>query len=1005
MAADDHALAPAAGAPALLLLLGPVEFRLAERTVLFGPERRCQLLACLAVQPGTWVERDRLAALLWPGHDLVDARHNLRKVIFTARDLSGTVGFEATTQALRWSVGTDLAQLQQGHGDLLAAADAGWRGQPLAGLDDSGNPAWTEWLADERTRALALWQQAAQRHLQGLEDLAARQALAQQLLRADPCDELAAQVLVAALAARGRPGEAQRVYSEFVIRLRDELGVEPSHALRDVAALAALAGEATAPSAAPSQAPTRQGPGAFVGRRLETRQIVQWLGAERCPALVLVGLGGCGKSRLARQALPALSPHFQGAVHWVELDDLHDLAAVVARIATLLGVVLNDRSDAVESLLQGMPTSPLLLVLDNAEHLPELPALVQRLLASRAALQVLLTSREQLHMPSARALLLAGLDVPDADSRDAEAAASFDAVALFQQCASAARPGFEAAQHMDAVVGIVDLLGGMPLAIQLAAAWVRLLPPAAILQQLHGLHESIDVLEADPATAAPLARPAHASLRRVLEQACQRLAAREAEALTDLAVFVGGFMPDAARAVAHVSLPVLACLTDRSLVSVSDTGRFAMHPLVAAYAAERLALAPEHEALLRERHANFYCRQLLALAPHARARQRVLIDGVNAEFANARAAWAHALADGRAELVASAVNVWRIYYEVQGRLVEGRAALRPALQLHSRGVSAVRASAAVRHSLAMLAMRLGELDEARALAESAIHDGEQLEDAHTQTGGWLILGSCAQLAGRQDEARQASQRALDLARASGDRHAQATALGNLGIAEKRLGHGDAALALYHEALAMERELDNSLQVAMHLNNIAALHSSSGRWNDALQTIHEARQHCQRHGVVLLLPFLALNQGMVALEQGQFAESRAPFDEALALARTAHNRQVELAAQIGLARADLNAGEPARALRTLAEVATSARAHGLLALLPAVVGCTGEALVRQGRQAAAARCLAAAVAQPSADVRDRGRWSAALRSLPGEVPATAPRAFEECLDQIVAGRMG
>jgi tetratricopeptide (TPR) repeat protein len=149
----------------------------------------------------------------------------------------------------------------------------------------------------------------------------------------------------------------------------------------------------------------------------------------------------------------------------------------------------------------------------------------------------------------------------------------------------------------------------------------------------------------------------------------------------------------------------------------------------------------------------------------------------------------------------------------------------------------------------------------------------------------------------------------------------------------------------------------------------------------------------------------LNLGSVALEQGQFAQARAPFEEALTLARAAGNRQVELSAQIGLARLDLDTGEPARALHTLAQVAAQARNHGLHLLLGDVVGCSGEALLRQGRQAAAARCLAAAAAQRSADERARGRWSAALRSLPGGLPATPPQAFDECLDQIVAGRFG
>jgi predicted ATPase/DNA-binding SARP family transcriptional activator/Tfp pilus assembly protein PilF len=957
------------------------------------------------VQSGIWVERDRLAALFWPGRDLASARHNLRKVIFTARELPGTEGLETSPHALRWNVLTDLSRLQLGQGEWAPDVGSTWRGRPLEGLDDSGNAAWSDWLANERARALALWQQAVHRRLQGLEEPAQREALARCLLQADALDETAAQALVAALAATGRQAEARRFYADFVQRLHTELGVEPSHALRDLAAASSgMAAPRADIDASAQPAPgVMTGAGSFVGRRLETRQIVQWLGPEACRLLVVVGPGGMGKSRMAQEAQAALSAHFKGAVHGVALDDLQDLPAVVARIAAALGVALDDRVDAVQSLLRGLPVTPLLLILDNAEHLPGMPALLQRLLASCSTLQLLVTSRERLHLAGERVLVLGGLDVPDADSRDAEAAASFDAVALFVQGARAAQPQFDAALHMDSVVAIVDLLGGMPLAIQLASAWVRLLAPEAILRQLRDVNESLDLLQVDPARAGTPARAEHTSLRTVLAQSWQRLAPREAEALADLVVFAGGFMPDAARAVARVSLPVLATLADKSLLLVSEDGRFGLHPVVAAFAAERLL--PEREALLRDRHANFYCRQLWALAPHARGRQRVLVDGVNAEFANARAAWAHALAAGQTDLVLGAANVWRMYHEVQGRLVEGQALLRPALQLPAGDAGAQRAGAVMRNALAMLSMRLGHLDDARELAQAAITTGQQLQDVTAQTGGWLVLGNCALVAGQLEQARAALQQALACARAAGDRHGMATATGNLGILEKRMGHADAALALYRQALEVERELDNQQQVAMHLNNIAALQSSLGQWDAALQTIGEARSHCQRHGVALLLPYLAFNHGVVALEQGQMADARLRFDETLAAARHGGQRQLELGAEIGLARVDVATGAAAKALPVLARVAALARADGMGVLAADTVGSAGEALLALGRMAAAARCLAAAAGHAAADARARARWAAALQALPGPVPASPPEAFEDCLQQLIAGRFG
>jgi predicted ATPase/DNA-binding SARP family transcriptional activator/Tfp pilus assembly protein PilF len=985
-------------------LLGPVELLLGDRRVLFGPERRCQLLACLAVQAGAWIERDQVAALLWPGRDPSDARHNLRKVLFTAREMPGVQGLESSSQALRWCVETDLALLQQRQFVVAQApVDMGWRGRPLAGLDDTGNPAWTAWLAEERARALALWQQVLRQQLKVCNDAAQSEHLALRLLEADPFDEAAAQALVAVLAASGRAAEARRLYGEFVLRLRHGLGVEPSHALRDLVARAEDARSGADGLQAPAGAAEdrAQARSTMVGRRLEARRIVQWLGTDRDRVLELVGPGGMGKSRLARTAQALLSEHFNGAAFWVAMDDLHELAAVVARIAHVLGLRLDDRVDATASLLQGLPHSPLLLVLDNAEHLPGLPALLQRLLAACPTLQLLISSRERLHLAGAQVLVLDGLAVPDTDSRDFEAATAFDAVALFVQCARAARPGFHLAPHIAAVVAIVDQLGGMPLAIELAAAWVRLLSPEAILQQLQGMHATLAVLEADPASAAARARAEHASLRAVLEQSCRGLAPREVEALVGLAVFDGGLMPDAARAVAGVSLPELARLADQSLLAVAENGRFSFHPVLAAFFDERLAQSPERQASLRGRHASFYSRYLAALAPHARGRQQVLIDGVNAEFANARAAWVHALEIGRHEWVASTSHVWRIYYEVQGRLVEGQAALRPALQLPVAGAHAWHAAAAVRHALAMLAQRLGQIDEAHSLAESAVVIGEQAQDLTAQAGGWLVLGNCAISRGLLDQARAALERALACARSAGDHHARAVVIGNLGIVEKRLGHADAAMAHYREALAAERELENHLQVGLHLNNISALHSSRGQWAEATKSIAEGRAHCRRHGVTLLLPFLALNEGIVELEQAHFQAARPHLEEALAASRQAGQLQVELSAEICLARVDLGNGEAARALQTLARLAAASQSHGMGALLADCVGCAGEALLLLGREVQAQVLLAGAAASNVADARARARWVAASQCLPD----VAPLSFDDCVNRLISSSLG
>ncbi|MFO1268083.1 MAG: AAA family ATPase [Rubrivivax sp.] len=183
-----------------------------------------------------------------------------------------------------------------------------------------------------------------------------------------------------------------------------------------------------------------------------------------CRLLTLVGPGGSGKSSLARRVAAGRS------ALWIELQDLPTAAAALERLAQQLGFDLDERRDAVGSLVH-LAAEPPLVVLDNAEHLEGLAANVERLLHGHRTLKVLVTSRERLHLPDEWLLPLAGLALPDEDSRDFDAAASFDAVRLFDARSRAAQRGFELRRHLPQVLAVLDAVGGLPLAIELAAGW------------------------------------------------------------------------------------------------------------------------------------------------------------------------------------------------------------------------------------------------------------------------------------------------------------------------------------------------------------------------------------------------------------------------------------------------------------------------------------------------------------------------------------------------------
>ena len=356
----------------------------------FAPERRFQLLALLALKSGEWVPRDRIAALLWPEHGNVQARRNLRNVVFKAHALAGVSAIQVNDHALRWDVSTDvqafeLAVREQRPGDAIA-----WRrGVLLEGLDDPGNDALGAWLAAERQRIDARWHQAALDHLARQTDPEARRAVADSLLVVDALDEDAMAALIGADLARGRSGHARRTYQDFAHRLADELGVEPSHRLRD---LMAGAHGAVVPDGSGAGVAGRTTPAAtksFIGRKTEAADLMALLDEPSVRQVTLLGPGGVGKSSLARQVAAEVGQIRHRAVLWIELQDLGDTASVAARLAQRLDLVLVEGRDAVAQLAAALPHQPTLLILDNAEQVPDLAAFVDPLLGSAPALPMM----------------------------------------------------------------------------------------------------------------------------------------------------------------------------------------------------------------------------------------------------------------------------------------------------------------------------------------------------------------------------------------------------------------------------------------------------------------------------------------------------------------------------------------------------------------------------------------------------------------------------------------
>ncbi|GAA0823672.1 ATP-binding protein [Streptosporangium amethystogenes subsp. fukuiense] len=633
-----------------LLLLGTPELAVGGRPVRIRSAKTRALLCYLATTPGAR-SRAELAGLLWGERPDANARGSLRLALSELRkDVGGWlditrdhVGFRADDDCF-----VDYWQLTQG--STVAGALRLWRGEFLDGLSFGDAPAFTGWLECERQRARLVLRELLVRAGPAASEHVVR--LARIVTGLDPYDEEAHRVLIASLARTGNRAAALACYEELRLRLARELGVDPvpeTRALRqDLTPRPATARRAALPV-----------PGSeLVGRESDIRRLSALLARERL--ITLSGPGGIGKTRLAIAAaevgrrdaaslastgirrhdtasLSSVSSARAGernapspssakpGEHNAASPSLADVAfvsfagvraeAAVTTLARRLGVDLSPPRPAAELLLAALAGRSTLLVLDNLEHLPSFDRVIAEILRVAPGVRVLATSRRRLDVPGQVIVPVEGL---------AESAAE----ALFVVRALKAQPGFDAEREAPLVAAICAATGGLPLAIELAAGLLRAVPCADLAERL-GVDTGL------LSTAGPAARSRHASMRTVFETSWRLLDPARRSALASLSVFGGGCTLRAALEVAETSPEVLVHLVDHSMLQLTPSGRYTLHPLI-----QRLAAAHLEDPGVPERHARHYAR---LLDRHATALQdgsdAEVVRVLGAEMDNIRLAW------------------------------------------------------------------------------------------------------------------------------------------------------------------------------------------------------------------------------------------------------------------------------------------------------------------------------------------------------------------------------
>ncbi len=356
----------------------------------------------------------------------------------------------------------------------------------------------------------------------------------------------------------------------------------------------------------------------FVGRVEELAEIINLLDTPACRLLTLVGPGGIGKTRLALEAAALLSNRpdvlFPDGLFFVPLQPLTSPGFIVSALAEAVKFQFYPGDDPQQQLIDYLRPKTMLLVLDNFEHLLDGTANVSDLLAGAPHLKILTTSRETLNLQEEWLYEVHGMQFPEQEG-DGDLD-RYSAVQLFVQSARRVRSDFALHAEQKHVLRICQLVEGMPLALEMTAAWLKRLPSHELVQQLeHGL----DILES-PARNVP-AR--HRSMRAVFDQSWSLLTEAERDVFKKLSVFRAGFRREAAEVVAGAAMAVLAALVDKSLLRVNNAGRYDLHELLRQYAAERLAESPEAQADTLDKHCAYYAAFVESLGARLHSAQQI----------------------------------------------------------------------------------------------------------------------------------------------------------------------------------------------------------------------------------------------------------------------------------------------------------------------------------------------------------------------------------------------
>ena len=963
-------------------LFGPMEVVIGGKPMPSLRSRKGHwLLALLVLNAGREVDRSRLAGLLWPETDETAALGNLRR---TLTDLRQALGAESariespTSRTLKIDLDgayADVLEFDSGirNGDIasLHSAVGLYRGELLSGCAE-------EWVTQERSpreeEALAAFEALAEDALEKDNPHEAVR-LIRRAAAINPWRENLQRCLLRALSADGDHAGLIVAFREFREALQRDLNARPDpetmalfSKLRSEARVHAVASvppivehPASRPAARNVHLPHAVTP--LVGRAQETQDVRKALSRSRL--VTLAGAGGVGKTRLAVNVAATLENEFPDGIWFIALGSINEPSLVAKTVSSTMGIEERGGKAPVEGIKERVGSGDILLVLDNCEHLQDASGeLAMELLEACGGLRILATSRHALGVGGEVTWRVPPLALPTDDSELSLAEMqTCEAVSLFEARAAACEPRFELnAANSAAVCAICRRLDGIPLAIELAAARVKVLPVDEIAARLD---ESLRILAGGSRSSLPHQQ----TLKATMDWSYRLLSPEERTLLARISVFAGGCTLQSAHRVCAEEdqdewaiLDLLSQLADKSLVVVDESrtgeARYRLLETVRQYGMERLQETDDMDTL-RTRHLEHFLELARNAGPQMMGPDQAAWGmRLESDYDNFRLALEWAVdPELRLELGSNLIRFW----QRRGFLAEGRAWLEGALQRQAADVVSPLRGLAF-NCLGAIAMEQGDQESARRFCEEGLEVRRKVGAPGPIAASLNNLANAVIRQGDDAMARMYYVEALELMTPDTPRANRAIVLNNFGIVLARLGKLDEAEKVYEEALAIDRQAGNREEEAGCLNNIARLALVRGDFELGARTAEEALSINREVSNKLWDPQILTTLAHSALCRGDLKQARSYAADSLQTAeslgiRVTTEDTIDILAAVAMAEND------AELAAWLTGAAESCREHyGDDHLLPVrhpaeikqqlatALGPCWESVYKQGREA-------------------------------------------------------